>query len=230
MKPRLIIIGDSFAQGVNDGSFYGSILQERFPWIEVINDGAPSRDSQTIIDHWIKVIPEIRSDDYLVIIIPIMERSRLPLAEKHQSPVTIGKTILVNRFVGTASYNNEEIEIFGDSFGVDYYKNLLTPQIVINSSKASQTNLFEIVSALIKISPCKKYVFSWNDIDRTDTPFDDKKILTGKMGGWITLNSEFVNTGGKKGIKGDLHWALETHVLFSEFISVEFGLAKRKTI
>ena len=230
MKPRLIIIGDSFAQPVNDESFYGSILQERFPWIEVINDGASSRDAQTIIDHWIKIIPEISPDDYLVIIIPMMERSRLPLAKKHQTSVTIGKTILVNRFVGTQSYNNEEIEIFGDSFGVDYYKNLLTPQIVINSSKASQTNLFEIVSALIKISPCKKYVFSWNDIDRTDTPFDDKKILTGKMGGWITLNSEFVNTGGKKGIKGDLHWALETHVLFSEFISVEFGLAKRKTI
>jgi hypothetical protein len=228
MKPRLIIIGDSFAKGVNDGSFYADILKERFQWIEVIHDGASSRDAQTIIDHWIKVIPEIRPDDYLVIIIPMLERSRLPLVEKHQTPVAIGKTILVNRFVGTASYNNEEIEIFGDSFGVDYYKNLLTPQVVINSSKASQTNLFEVVASLIKITPCKKYIFSWEDIDRTDTPFDDKKRLIGKMGGWITLNSEFVNTKGKRGIKGDLHWALETHVLFSEFIAVEFGLAKRK--
>ena len=230
MKPRLIIIGDSFAEGVNDGSFYGKILQERFPWIEVINDGASSRDAQTIIDHWIKIIPEIRPDDYLIIIIPIMERSRLPLVEKHHSPVTIGKTVLMNRFVGLASYNNEEIEIFGDSFNLNYYKNILTPHVVINSSKASQNNLFEVIASLIKITPCKKYVFSWADIDRAVMPFDDKKRLVGKMGGWITLNSEFVNTGGKKGFKDDLHWALETHILFSEFISVEFGLAKRKTI
>jgi len=230
MKPRLIIIGDSFAQGVNDGSFYGDILQERFPWIEMISDGAPSRDAQTIIDHWIKIIPEIRPDDYLVIIIPIMERSRLPLAEKHQSPVTIGKTILVNRFIGTQSYNNQEIEIFGDSFNLNYYNNILTPQVVINSSKASQNNLFEVVASLIKITPCKKYVFSWDVIDRTDTPFDDKKRLVGKMGGWITLNSEFVSTGGKRGFKDDLHWAFETHLLFSEFISVEFGLSRKKTI
>lgn len=230
MKPRLIIIGDSFAQSVNDGSFYGKILQERFPWIEVINDGAPSRDAQTIIDHWIKIIPEIRPDDYLVIIIPIMERSRLPLAEKHQSPVTIGKTVLVNRFVGMQSYNNEEIEIFGDSFNLNYYKNILTPHVVINSSKASQNNLFEVIASLIKITPCKKYVFSWDDIDRAVMPFDDKKRLVGKMGGWITLNSEFVNTGGKRGFKDDLHWALETHILFSEFISVEFGLSRKKNI
>jgi hypothetical protein len=230
MKPRLIIIGDSFAEGVNDGSFYGKILQERFPWIEVINDGASSRDAQTIIDHWIKIIPEIRPDDYLIIIIPIMERSRLPLVEKHHSTVTIGKTVLMNRFVGLASYNNEEIEIFGDSFNLNYYKNILTPHVVINSSKASQNNLFEVIASLIKITPCKKYVFSWADIDRAVMPFDDKKRLVGKMGGWITLNSEFVNTGGKKGFKDDLHWALETHIIFSEFISVEFGLAKRKTI
>jgi hypothetical protein len=230
MRPRLIIIGDSFAQSVNDGSFYGKILQERFPWIEVINDGAPSRDAQTIIDHWIKIIPEIRPDDYLVIIIPIMERSRLPLAEKHQSPVTIGKTILVNRFVGMQSYNNEEIEIFGDSFNLNYYKNILTPHVVINSSKASQNNLFEVIASLIKITPCKKYVFSWADIDRAVLPFDDKKRLVGKMGGWITLNSEFVGTGGKRGFKDDLHWALETHLLFSEFISVEFGLSRKKNI
>jgi hypothetical protein len=230
MRPRLIIIGDSFAQSVNDGSFYGKILQERFPWIEVINDGAPSRDAQTIIDHWIKIIPEIRPDDYLVIIIPIMERSRLPLAEKHQSPVTIGKTILVNRFVGIQSYNNEEIEIFGDSFNLNYYKNILTPHVVINSSKASQNNLFEVIASLIKITPCKKYVFSWADIDRAVLPFDDKKRLVGKMGGWITLNSEFVSTEGKRGFKDDLHWALETHLLFSEFISVEFGLSRKKTI
>ena len=136
MKPRLIIIGDSFAKGVNDGSFYADILKERFQWIEVIHDGASSRDAQTIIDHWIKVIPEIRPDDYLVIIIPMLERSRLPLVEKHQTPVAIGKTILVNRFVGTASYNNEEIEIFGDSFGVDYYKNLT----VIDLNEVLQLN------------------------------------------------------------------------------------------
>jgi len=201
-----------------------------FPDIDVINDGDPSRDAQTILDHWIKIIPELRSDDYLIVVIPALGRTRLPLTKKNQGNVEVGNVKLINRFKGTDSYDNEEIEFFGDSFDRKYFTNILIPQMTINSSKASEYNLMEIVESLSKLTACKKYIFSWTEIDRLNIPLDDKQVLTRKMGKWITLHSEFVQSEGKKGFKGDLHWASETHIAFSNFIAKEFAIVKKNMI
>jgi hypothetical protein len=230
MKQRLVIIGDSFAQPSMDESFYGYTLQRMFPDIDVINDGDPSRDAQTILDHWIKVIPELGSDDYLIVVFPALGRTRLPLVKKDRDDIIIGNIKLVNRFKGTDSYDNEEIELFGDSYDRKYFKNILIPQMTINASKASEDNFMEIVESLSKLTACKKYIFSWNEIDRLNIPLDDKQALVRKMGKWITLHSEFVRSGGKKGFKGDLHWSSETHIAFSNFISKEFAMVKKNVI
>ena len=227
MKPKLVIIGDSFAKPSNDESFYGYILQRMFPDIDVINDGDPSRDAQTILDHWIKVIPELRSDDYLIVVFPALGRTRLPLVKKDRDDIIVGNIKLVNRFKGTDSYDNEEIELFGDSYDRKYFKNILIPQMTINASKASEDNFMEIVESLSKLTICKKYIFSWTEIDRLNIPLDDKQALVRKMGKWITLHSEFVQSEGKKGSNGDLHWASETHIAFSNFISKEFAIVKK---
>ena len=227
MKPKLVIIGDSFAQPSNDESFYGYTLKRMFPDIDVINDGDSSRDAQTILDHWIKVIPELRSDDYLIVVFPALGRTRLPLVKKDRDDIIIGNIKLVNRFKGTDSYDNEEIELFGDSFDRKYFINILIPQMTINASKASEDNFMEIVESLSKLTTCKKYIFSWNEIDRLNIPLDDKQALVRKMGKWITLHSEFVRSDGKKGFKGDLHWSSETHIAFSNFISKEFAIVKK---
>jgi hypothetical protein len=231
MRPRLVIIGDSFAQPSNDGSFYGFILGERFPEIDVIFDGNPSRDAQTIIDHWIKIIPELTSNDYLIVVFPTLGRTRLPIVEKHQTDILVGETKLVNRFKGTDSYSGEEIELFGDSFDRKYFYDLLIPQMAINSSKSSEYNFLEVTEALTKLTRCKKYVFCWRELDLMGIPaMDDRKALIRKMGRWITLHSEFVSTEGKKGFKDDLHWAEETHLAFSNFIAKRFELIKADLI
>jgi len=230
MKPRLVIIGDSFAKASMDGSFYGYTLQRMFPDIDVINDGDPSRDAQTILDHWIKVIPELRSNDYLIVVFPALGRTRLPLAEKNHHSIMVGNIKLVNRFKGTDSYDNEEIELFGDSFNRKYFTDILIHQMTINASKASEDNFIEIVESLSKLTKSKKYIFSWTEIDRLNIPLDDKQALVRKMGKWITLHSEFVSSEGKKGFKGDLHWAAETHIAFSNFISKEFVMSKKNMI
>lgn len=228
MKPRLVIIGDSFAKPSMDGSFYGYILQEMFPYIDVIFDGDSSRDAQTILDHWIKIIPELREDDCLIVVFPMLGRTRLPLAKNHHTGIQIGDYNLVNRFKGTDSYLNEEIELFGNSFEHRYFYDLLIPQMVMNSSKASEDNFLEIVESLSKLTPCSKYIFTWAEIDKSKIPFDDKRAVVSKIGKWITLNSEFIRTGGKKGFRDDLHWSKETHIAFSNFISKEFRLDRKK--
>jgi hypothetical protein len=230
MRSRLIIIGDSFAQPTNCPSFYGYTLQERFPEIDVKFDGNPSRDVQTILDHWIKVIPELRSEDYLIVVFPTMGRTRLPLAEKHHDSIVVGGTELVNRFRGTDSYYNEEIEFFGDSYDRKYFYNLLIPQMAINATKVAEDNFLEIVRSLIKLTKARKYIFCWREMDRSDIPFDDRKDVTRKIGKWITLHSEYVSSGGKKGVKDDLHWAEETQIAFSNFIEKEFELIKKNII
>lgn len=224
MNRRLVIIGDSFALPVNDESFYGTILQERFPDLDVIYDGNSSRDAQTIIDHWIKIVPELTHSDYLIMIFPSLGRTRLPLAEKHWESKLIGTVKLQNRFRGTDSYNGEEIEMFGVRSGKKYFKDLMIPQIVINASRAAEENFYEITRSLSKLTKAKKYIFCWEENERLDVPFDDKKALTGKMGKWVTLHSEFVSTKGSKGFEYDLHWARETHEAFADFITKEFGL------
>ena len=230
MKPKLVIIGDSFAQPSNCPSFYGYILQERFPGIDVMFDGNPSRDVQTILDQWIKVIPELRKEDYLIIVFPTMGRTRLPLVKKHHDSITVGEIKLVNRFRGTDSYYDEEIEMFGDSYDRKYFQNLLLPQMAINASKAAEDNFLEVASSLIKLTKSKKYIFCWREMNRSDIPFDDRKDVVRKIGKWITLHSEFISSEGKKGFKDDLHWAEETHLAFSDFIGREFGLVKKNMI
>lgn len=230
MKPRLVIIGDSFAKPSMDESFYGYFLQEMFPDIEVIFDGDSSRDAQTILDHWIKIIPELGVEDYLIVVFPLLGRTRLPLAKNHHTGVPVGNYNLVTRFKGTDSYLDEEIELFGDSFNQKYFYDLLIPQMVMNSSKAAEDNFLEIVESLSKLTVCKKYIFTWADLDRLNIPLDDKKALVSKMGKWITLNSEFVNSGGRRGFKDDLHWSKETHIAFSNFISKEFRITRKNII
>jgi hypothetical protein len=227
MKPRLVIIGDSFAKpSYREEDFYGTILQKMIPTIEVKVDGKPSRDVQTIIDHWIKVLPELREDDYLIIIIPFFGRTRLPIAEGYWDIFKVGETDIINRFVGTPSYNSEnvDIEFYGKKFTREYFKELLKDQEIILSGNASDHNFLEIISSLAKVTKSKKYIFTWDGSENPRRTFDNKPELAKKMGGWETLHNEFINTKGATGKEHDEHWTALTHLLFSNFIIKEFNL------
>lgn len=232
MSNRLVIIGDSFAQpSYREEDFYGSMIREMVTGLQVIIDGKSSRDVQTIIDHWIKVLPELDEDDYLIVAIPFFGRTRLPIEKDHWDIVKVGKTDIINRFVGTPSYHPENvpIEFYGNNFGKEYFMELLRPQEIIISGNASDHNYLEIISSLEKITRSKKYIFTWDDKENPRRTFDSKNELSEKMGGWKTLYEEFIETDGLRGKKHDLHWSPSTHLLFSDFIIKEFGL-KRKIL
>jgi hypothetical protein len=149
MKNNLFVIGDSFCR---DGFYVKEPLNQiKCFWAQdlsdklntnLICDGEPSRDVQTIIDNWIKILSLIESEDYLVICIPFFKRTRLPLSEKDYQFFERNEVKYVNRFIGTASYNNmdTEIETFGKEYNWKKFEKDLSTQEIINVSKANQLN------------------------------------------------------------------------------------------
>lgn len=226
MKNRLYIIGDSFAAPSNDQSFYGRILQEKFPQIRISWGGQPSRDIQSIIDDWIKLLPHLTENDYLIVAIPVFYRTRLPLAERNWSNMDLNGINFTNRFVGTPSYcNGTELEFFGSSFDSVYLEKLLNNQRIINSTAVSEINFFEIIESLRKITKAKNYAFSWAEFERLPKPFDDCDELKDKLGIWRTIRDDFFEFGSENpNNEHDRHWQKDTHLAFAEMIVKEFVL------
>ena len=107
---RIFIIGDSFSDCVlfgNDTDFrkdgwkikenvnwdivhpygneeikYPDWLAWEYPNAEVVLDAIGSRDVQTILDHWLFLIPKLNSNDRLIITIPFYGRQRIPTQNK----------------------------------------------------------------------------------------------------------------------------------------------------
>ena len=84
---NVFIIGDSFctkrSDKIQDLIFWVDELKLNLLEFNIMCDGEPSRDSQTIIDNWVKIIPLIDNDDFLIICLPNFGRTRLPLSEKN---------------------------------------------------------------------------------------------------------------------------------------------------
>jgi hypothetical protein len=225
---RLFIIGDSFATPSNDGSFYGKILREEFPEIEVSWGGQGSRDVQSIIDDWIKLLPHLTENDYLIVAIPVFFRTRLPLSEDNWGDIGLTGMNLIKRFVGTQSYKEgTDLEFFGRTFNGSYLESITNNQSIINSTKASEINFFEVIDALRKITKAKNYAFSWAEFERPPKPFDDYAELKRKIGIWRTMRDDFLEFGSKYiNAEHDRHWQNDTHKAFANMIIKEFKIKK----
>lgn len=228
MNNRLFIIGDSFAAPSNDTSFYGKVLKADFPRMMVSWSGKPSRDIQSIIDDWIKLLPHLTENDYLIVAIPCFYRTRLPLAEKNWENMDLNGINFKNRFIGTPSYvDGTELEFFGDTFNGRYLENLTNNQRVINSTSVSEINFFEIILSLKKVTKAKNYTFSWEEFERSPKPFDDYKELKSKLGIWRTIRDDFFEFGSQNpNDEHDRHWQKDTHLAFAKMIVKEFNLGK----
>lgn len=225
---RLFIIGDSFASPSNDGSFYGKILSEELPEMEVSWNGQGSRDVQSIIDDWIKLLPHLTENDYLIVAIPVFFRTRLPLSEDNWKDSGLIGMNFINRFVGTQSYTEgTDLEFFGRTFNSVYLESITNNQRIINSTKASEINFFEVIDALRKITKAKNYAFSWTEFERSPKPFDDYTELKRKIGIWRTMRDDFLKFDTKyKNAEHDLHWQRDTHRAFAQMIIKEFKLRR----
>jgi len=235
MKSNLFVIGDSFCMNsfhvkpkpTQDKCFWAPDLSNKLD-ANLICDGQPSRDVQTIIDNWIKIISLIKPEDYLVICIPFFKRTRLPLSEKYYEYVECGDTTYINRFVGTPSYINteKEIETFGSQYDWKKFEDDLRVQEIINGSKGSQLNQIEVMESLYILTKGKKFVFSWDNMDYKSHIIEDKEILRTNIGKWETHRDIFYETNGECGDVNDIHWSFEMNKLFSEYLHKKFRLLK----
>lgn len=223
---KLYIIGDSFVRPCDYSKgfvpFYDDwckLLQSYNPHLELLVDGSPSRDVQSVIDIWIKLLPYLKNTDYLIICVPPFLRTRLPINKSFWELSNFNSAI-INRFVGTSSYTSyrdnllDNIDSSLDSIQkLDY-------QSQINASKSSVLNQLEIMESLINVSNSKTYVFSWDVVDyRFDWMLDKDMIEKGIGFPYETLNDVWRNTNGEKGMFGDGHWSGEYNRLFSVWMN-----------
>lgn len=220
----------SYAKGFNvDEHYWPRIIQQKIPNLNFCVNGAPSRDIQTIIDVWIKTIPFLTKYDWLIIIVPFFNRTRLPLDKDYWYGTDIINDTdikITNKFVGTRSYSNSntKLEFWGDKYDFEHFVKILEPQEIINSSIASQLNYIEIIESLDKITPAKTYIFSWDEMQCKSKLIEDKSDITKQIGVWETLNDDWNNSNGIIGKEGDFHWGLNMNKLMADFIIIKLNL------
>jgi hypothetical protein len=231
IKNNLFVVGDSFCRDCfyvkespnQNKCFWADDLSDKLN-TNLICDGEPSRDVQTIIDNWIKILPFIEPEDFLVISIPFFKRTRLPLSEKDYQLFERNEVKYVNRFIGTASYNNidTEIETFGKQYTWKEFEKNLRTQEIINGSKANQLNQIEIIESLYTLTNGKKFIFSWDHMDFKSHVIEDKGVLTKNIGEWETHRDVYYQSNGKYGLESDIHWSFRMNELFSEYLYKKF--------
>ena len=219
------IIGDSFTL---PSSYVPGYIESECYWVEVLKnktnlninvDGHPSRDSQTIIDHWIKLIPFLKQEDYLIICFPVFSRTRLPLHESIWYTKYPKEYNIIQKFIGTHSYNkNSKIDIWDNNYSYEDIMEKSQFQEIINQTKSSQLNYIEIIESLNKLTSCKTFIFSWNEMEYRSDIILDKNDLINKIGYWETLNDVWFKSDGQFGKEGDQHWSFDYNKKFAEFI------------
>ena len=220
---RIFVIGDSFvtsndyAKGYTPDCYWVEILKSFGMNVSV--DGAPSRDTQTIIDNWIKIIPHLTENDYLIISIPHFRRTRIPVEQKDWDFGSHWGINFVNRFRGTYSYNNKVmVEFWENKLTREELIKMLEPQEIVNSSSSSILNYLEIISALKSITKSRSYIFTWDYLEYKNPAIEDRKDIESQIGEWTTLGDDWKASNGTLGFEDDFHWGFEMNKKFGTFI------------
>lgn len=235
MIDRLFVIGDSFTvpcyyvDGYTDDLVWVDILRRGLDIDKEMSliDGMANRDVQTIIDNWIKLIPNLKSDDLLIICLPFFQRTRLPLAEHQWITYVNSKDVkVVNRFIGPQMSEYWELEFWGKEYNTKEWMDRMKIQEIINSSKSSITNSIEVIESLVKLTPSKLFVFTWDKMEIKSDVIFDKTYFETNIGKWHTLNDDWNESNGKFGYKQDFHWSLSYNKLVAEHLIKMFGNVK----
>lgn len=226
---KLYVIGDSFVMPCHYANGFNplyddwvKLLQTFNPSLEFLTDGDPSRDFQTILDIWIKFLPEIDNTDTLIICVPYLGRVRLPLHKDNWQISKLNKKI-ITRHSGIHNFNisgklNYKLDDIDDS---PKSISKLEYQQLINISNSSVLNQLEVADSLVKITKSAKTIlFSWDTIPHDYTwLFDKEKIEKGIGIPFHTLTDDFKETKGKRGFENDLHWSGEYNRFFAIWIN-----------
>jgi hypothetical protein len=236
----LHVIGDSFAgpceyiNGINiDTDYWVSILSQSMNNIKTNVNYAPSRDFQTVLDEWVKLLPYINKTDYLVIIFPAMVRSRLPLDSINWLEYTYINDDGIDynrttRFIGTKSFNPNAhtLEFWGKDYTYEHYLNKLEYQEVINASEASKYSYLDIIDSLIKMTKCKLYMCTWDKFEYSELykfEIEDRIKLEYNLKYWETFNDVYIKTNGQSGKKEDDHWSFQMNRSIGNYIYNKFN-------
>lgn len=225
---RIFILGDSFSNNTCENNEF----EKDIGWFEEIkkqnknseyyNFAESSKDHQSIIDMWIKIIPFLNKKDVLIIWFPTLNRHKIPMLKKNYKKYQIENNLLIERFIGSRNDFNiqkKDTELWDIGYDKDYFEEKLKTQTLINTSLASEENFIEIIETLYHITPSKTLLFTWNELQTKSSILLDKKILEYKMGIWETKNDLFNKTNGKFGIQKDEHFSYNTHFAFLKYLN-----------
>jgi hypothetical protein len=231
---KIYVIGDSFCNdfywveppsGI-EKCFWVDELKKTIPDYEIILSAQSSRDIQTIIEIWIRLINNLKSDDIIIICLPYFRRTRLPLSEENYLFTKFDDKVIETRFVGTPSYDNkhDKLEFWGNRNNWRFYNEKLEYQEMINTTLSNQKTTIEVIESLYELTNSKKYIFSWDTMDIKSNYIDDKDKLSNLIGVWETNQDDYNNSNGLYGTLGDLHWSHKMQKIFAQYIMKKFNL------
>jgi hypothetical protein len=220
---RIFIIGDSFAspsmKNMKDTFFvetWSTLIKNNVKTYRTFINGQASIDTQTILDTWLKLIPNLTNEDIVIVCLPSFSRIRLPLV-KEKWFLTADNTYM--RFVGG---NINDINNSVINYGNHITEEFIKINKILTSSDSYVENYVEIVNTLLKLTKPKSYVFTW---DKLNVDFiEDKHRLTENLGVWETLDMEYNNTNGLRGIPNDFHWSTNMNEKFYNYIKEKLNL------
>lgn len=218
---KIFIVGDSFCVSSSDRKdFWVDVLKRNLMDYDIVLDGDPGRDIQTILEYWIRIIKYIKEEDFLIVCLPYFKRTRLPLVNKEYRKSIIDGNVIHSRFVGTSCFHQDyqSLELWGKDFGFDYHQRKLSHQELINASDANQLVTLEIIESLIELTRGDVYIFSWDRMNPCPNFIEDREKLETNIGEWETLGDVYLNTDGKEGRSFDFHWSDRMNVLFGEYL------------
>jgi len=242
MINRIFIIGDSFCDGILhpksknlpiENMHWVNYVDYHYEDTEIINDALGSRDIQSIIDYWIKLLPLLTENDRLIIGFPYLSRQRIPIEnEKNYRLIPWSGGVCRNMFLTrqwwtafnvfktTAAHNySDRTQKIWTEEKIDDIIEFLE---IMNSTTTVAINYKEVIESLHKITPCKSYLFSWFDYSLHNIPkanqIEDKNDITNNIGIWTTNEMLYEETNGEKGNKNDFHWDYRTMKEFGNYV------------
>jgi hypothetical protein len=255
IKNALWVIGDSFCQdGVgHDGTqcrwseyvrayFKSKYLMNQFK-IRYYNYAEGSCDTQTIIDNWIKLIPNMKEDDVIIVCLSDISRNRFPLKMqnirilpkdlnsdeyKFNSPPTINSYFM---YAPVGWNPSNPLMPSGDDTDVeispaDKFRDYSWDTNILLNTEAYNNSKIDIIEALYKITPCKKkFIYTWIDTDRLNSKnIHSKKWITENLfdGKWETQHQSWLSSLGKIGNKDDGHLSNMCEKLMADYFIKKF--------
>ena len=230
---KLWIIGDSFT-GYDNG-YWTEILSSKFKGNFYISSKG-SRDYQTILDIFFRNLKDIQKDDLVILTIPTLERTRLPLktpnidVEYSNEYTTFNtKKDILDYFIGPPNYQKvkeKELEEPLTNLPDEFFnnKNLgLTDKLwsIVNTSASNVKNVSEILESVKAFVPFQLYIWSWTD-ELNEKVIENRKKITKEIGFWESQHILWKNTNGEYGKKDDFHFSLKMHQSFADYLIVKF--------